>query len=132
MPDFSKDAYIKIVDVNGNYRYGFIKQCEEKGFHLLICMHEEGNSAIEYEIAAGAVEPDWDKLLTDTEKDIIPLLGQSLLTKEIANILEVSPVTIRAHIRTLRIKLGLENRLQLVAFAQAVDKRLQEEMVCEL
>lgn len=127
MGDFSEDAFVKIVATNGNYRYGYIKKVEERGFHLLICLHEEGDSAIEYESASGALEPNWDKELTETEKKIIPLLSKNLTTKDVAADLSVSPITIRAHIRTLRIKLGLDNRQQLIAFAQGINKRLKRE-----
>lgn len=127
MGDFSEDAFVKIVGISGNYRYGYIQKVEEKGFHLLICLHEEGDSAIEYQLATGAEEPDWDKELSETEKKIIPLLSANLTTKEVAATLSVSPSTIRSHFQTLRIKLGLDNRQQLIAFAQGIDKRLHEE-----
>ena len=124
MGEFSKDAFVKVVGVSGNYRYGFIKQVEERGYHLLVCLHEEGDSAIEYESAAGAEEPDWDKEFSDPEKKIIPLLAKNLKTKEVASALSLDPVTIRGHIRTLRIKLGLDNRAQLIAMTQGIEKRL--------
>lgn len=124
---FAKDAFVKVVDTDGNYHYGYIQEITEKGFHFLICLHEEGDSAIEYEAACGAIVEDWDKLLSDTEKKIVPLLAQNLSTKEVGAELSVSPITIRAHIRTLRLKLGLDNRQQLIAFAQALDRRLREE-----
>lgn len=125
--DFGKDAFVKIVSVSGDYRYGFIKEVEETGFHLLICLHEEGDSAIGYESAAGAEEPDWDKELSDNEKQMVHLLASNFTTKEVAAALSVEPVTIRGHMRTLRLKLGLANRVQLIAFAHGIDKRLKEE-----
>ncbi len=127
MADFSEDAFVKIVGTNGNYRYGYIQSVEEKGLHLVICMHEEGDSALEYETASGAIAEDWDKMLTDTERQIIPLLAKGLKTKEVAAELNVSPITIRAQTRTLQYKLQLDNRQQLVAFAQGLANRLQEE-----
>lgn len=127
MGEFSKDAFVKIVSISGTYRYGFIKEVEEKGFHLMVCLHEEGDSAIEYESAVEGEERDWDKELSDVEKRLIPLLAKRLTTKDIAVALSLSPSTIRVHIRTLRIKLGLDNRVQLVAFAHGLDKRLKVE-----
>ena len=127
MSEFSKDSFVKIVGINGNYRYGFIQNVTERGFHYEICLHEEGDSAMEYESQAGSLMPDWDQELTDVEKNIVPLLADDFSTNEIATELGVSPVTIRSQVRTLRIKLGLDNRAQLIAFAQAVVKRLKEE-----
>lgn len=127
MGDYSKDAFVKIVGISGNYRYGFIKEIGERGLHLMICLHEEGDSAIEYESAAGAGEPDWDKEFSDPEKKLIPLLAKNLPTKDVASALSLEPATIRGHIRTLRIKLGLETRAQLIAMAQGINKRLNEE-----
>lgn len=125
MSDFSQDAFVKIVNVNGDYHYGFIKDVQERGFHLVICLHEEGDSAVAYEAGAGIMTKDWEKMLSDAEESIVPLLAQSLSTKDIAARLDLSPHTIRAQIRTLRIKLQLENRQQLVSFAQGMEPRLE-------
>ncbi len=122
---FSKDAYVKIVAVNGNFKYGYIQTVQEKGYHLLICLHEEGTSAFEYELASGAMAEEWDKMLSDIEKKIIPLLAQGLSTKEVAAKLSLSPITIRVHLRTLRLKLQMENRQQLIAFAQGINQHLE-------
>ncbi len=127
MGEFSKDAFVKVVSVSGNYRYGYIQKVEERGLHLIVCLHEEGDSAIEYESEAGAEEPDWDKDFSTPEKKIIPLLAKNLTTKDVAFALSLDPATIRGHIRTLRIKLGLDNRAQLITMAQGIDKRLNGE-----
>lgn len=124
---FGKDSFVKIVAINGDYRYGYIQDVQEKGFHILVCMHEEGDSAVEYEAASGTLSSDWDKLLSDTERLLIPLLSQKLTTKEMANELSISPSTIRAHIRTLRFKLQLDNRQQLIAFAHGMNKHLKKK-----
>lgn len=126
MGEFSEDSFVRIVAPNGKYRYGYIQKVEEGGYHLTICMHEEGDSAVEYEAQSGALESNWDEMLSDTEKQIIPLLAKGIKTKEIAEELSLAPITIRVHIRTLRFKLQLDNRLQLVAFSQGLANRLQE------
>lgn len=125
--DFLKDSFVKIVGISGNYRYGYIQEITEQGFHLLVCMHEEGDSAVEYEAASGSLSSDWPEFLTDTEKRLIPLLAQNLKTKEVAAELRISPITVRAHIRTLRLKLQMENRQQVVAFAHGLDKQLKSK-----
>ena len=88
MGDFSEAAFVKIVAVNGNFKYGYIQKVQEKGYHLLLCLHEEGISAFEYELASGTMAEEWDKMLTDIEKKIIALLAQGLSTKEVAQFLD--------------------------------------------
>lgn len=123
---FAKDDYVKLVDVNGDYRFGYIQKISERGYHFLVCTHEEGISAVEYDMAAGAFSPDWKNLLSAAEKSLIPLLAEDLTNTEIAEKLSVSPVTVRSQVRTLRLKLQLQNRVQLVALAQGMTKRLED------
>ena len=125
--DFAKDSFVKTVGVSGNFHYGYIEKVLERGYYLLISLYEEGASAIEYETASGALAEDWDKMLSDTEKEIINWLSTGFSTKDIANELSLSPITVRAHIRTLRLKLQLDNRQQLIAFAQGMNSRLKKE-----
>lgn len=123
--DFEEEAYVKITGVSGNFHYGYIKKVLERGFHLLISLYDEGESAIGYEIATGAMAKDWDKMLSDSEKLIINGLSNGLTTKAIADELQISPITVRAYIRTLRLKLQLDNRQQLIAFAYGMNKKLR-------
>ncbi len=125
--DFAEDSYVKIVGVSGDYHYGYIKQLTDRGLHLLICLHEEGDSAVGYELESGSMAADWHKMLSDTEKVIVNSLSQGLATKDIAGKLDLSPNTVRSHIRGLRLKLQLDDRRQLVAFAQGMNKRLKKE-----
>jgi len=125
MKDFDKDSFVKIVGVNGNFHYGYIQELKEKGFVFIISLYEEGESAIEYEAAVGTISSDWENLLSAAEKTLIPLLALNLTTKNMAEQLAISPVTIRSHIRTLKLKLQLINRQQLIAFAQGIDKQLK-------
>jgi len=124
---FTKDSFVKIVDTRGDYHYGFIQEVSEKGFHFLICTHEEGDSAIEYEQALGSLSADWTAMLTPTEREIVEKLSRRLSTKDIGAELNLSPNTIRSYIRALRLKLQLDNRQQLIAFAQGMNKHLKEE-----
>ena len=125
--DFAKDSFVKIVGISGNYHYGYIEQVLDKGFHLLISLYEEGISAIEYETASGSLAVDWDQMLSDIEKKIIGLLSSGFSTNYIADELSLSPITVRAHIRTLRLKLQLDNRQQLISFAQGMNARLKKK-----
>ncbi len=123
-----KDDYVKIVAVNGDYRYGYITAVHDRGFNLAISLFEEGESKIAYDMARAALlgdEPvNWVALLTEVEKRIVSLLSAGLNTKEIAGEMSISPTTVRAHLRTLRIKLRLENRAQLIAFSQALESMI--------
>jgi len=124
--DFEKDCFVKIVNISGDYHYGFIQEVKARGYCLIISLEEEGDSAIEYEARAGTISSDWETLLSPTEKTLIPLLAQNLKTNEIAAELSITPATVRSHIRTLRLKLQLLNRKQLVAFTQGVDKQIKK------
>ncbi len=126
MPDFAKDDFVKVVGVNGDFSYGYIHELTEEGYHLHVCLHEEGDSAVEYEKAAGSLVADWDKMLSDTERGIINWLSRGYSTRDIADEISLAPSTVRTHIRMLRLKLQLDNRQQLVAFAQGLNKKLEE------
>jgi len=124
-----KDDFVKIVGVDGNYRYGYIEDVREKGFILTISLYEEGESKIAYDATvdtlAGRESIDFVSLLTEIEKRIVPLLSAGCNTKEIADSLSISPTTVRAHLRELRIKLHLDDRAQLIAFSQALDSMIK-------
>ena len=126
-----KDDYIKIVAVDGNYRYGYIEKIEERGLILVISLFDEGISKIAYDAASDAIvgqEPiDYLSLLTDAEKRIVPLLSAGYDTSDIATTLSTSPKTVRAQLRTLRIKLRLDDRAQLVAFSGGLDDILRKQ-----
>lgn len=50
------------------------------------------------------------RALSRREREIVEMIRESLSTKEIASILNISPQTIGAHRRSIRRKLGLRNR----------------------
>ena len=126
-----KDDYVRIVGVDGNFRYGYLSDIRDKGNTLVISLYEEGESKIAYEAAFDAlagVEPiDYVSLLTDIEKRIVPLLAEGKTTNEISVAMTISPVTVRAHLRTLRIKVHLDDRAQLIAFSQALNTMLKKQ-----
>ena len=126
-----KDDYVKIVAVDGNYRYGYIEKTLDSGFTLVISMFDEGESKIAYDAAsntlAGRESIDYVSILTEVEKRIIPLLSAGYNTNEIAGEMSISPTTVRAHLRILRIKLHLDNRAQLIAFSPALDTMIKKQ-----
>ena len=127
--NFRRDDYVKIVGSNGDFRYGYIGKTTEGGWHLEICMHDEGDSKIGYDTEWNEIHGE-DPLdlvhgLTEIEKRLIGLIAQGCSTNEIGRQMSISPVTVRSHIRNLRIKLQLENREQLAVYAQGIQNRLK-------
>jgi DNA-binding NarL/FixJ family response regulator len=124
---------VKLVDTRGNFRFGYISQVQERGSMLIIDLNEEGLSKIEWDNEYAQYGGrdyqirNFDQLLTDTEKKIIPLLACQSTTKAIAEAMGICPVTVRAHIRELKIKLQVDTREQLYAYAQGIQKKLGNE-----
>lgn len=122
--NFSRDDYVKVLTTNGKYRYGYVSKTSDNGWVIVVDMRDEGASKIAWDTAAdiwlGRAPTDWDKELTDTEKKIIPLLAANLATGGISEILGIAPVTVRYHVRNLRIKFHLDNRTQLIAYCQGL------------
>lgn len=127
LEDFAEEAYVRVVAVSGNYLYGYIQKVTEGGFHLLISLYEQGDSALAYETASGSLVVGWEKMLSETEKAIISRLSLEISVKDIAAELSLSPSTVRSYIRTLRLKLQLDNIQQLIVYSQGMDKVLKEK-----
>jgi DNA-binding CsgD family transcriptional regulator len=66
-----------------------------------------------------AEEPASDSAgtLTDREREVLALVGQGLSSKEIAQQLGISDLTVRKHRENLCRKLGARNAAELVACA---------------
>lgn len=126
-----KDDFLKLVQPNGDYRYGYIESIEQRGSIVIISLFDEGESKIAFDAEEARVVgdkiPDYIGLLTPTEKEVVPLLAQGLSTKQIAVKMDNAPATVRANLRMLRIKCGLDNRAQLMAMAPALDKMIERE-----
>jgi len=55
--------------------------------------------------------------LTDRERDVLKLVAEGYTTKEIAEMLVVSPKTVEGHRTNLMDKLGIHNQIELVKYA---------------
>ncbi|WP_394941272.1 response regulator [Psychromicrobium sp. YIM B11713] len=66
-----------------------------------------------------AVAPDLSSLtqLSAREEEVFLLAAKALSNAEIAQELFVSEATVKSHLRAVLMKLGVQNRLQLVSFA---------------
>lgn len=130
---FKKNDYVKIVDTHGNFRFGYISETKERGSFLFIDLSDEGLSKIDWDegyasnVPGGGTENFFNikKNLTNTENSMIPLLANLLTTKQIAERMNISSVTVRAHIRYLKVKLQLDTREQLIAYSQGICKKLE-------
>lgn len=120
---FKRDSYVKLVDINGNFRFGYITGVKEHGDLVTIDFTSEGLSKINYDTQFSG-ETNFQAILTEIEKKIIPMLAELMTTKEIALKLGVSPITIRLHIRDLKMKLMCNTREQLLAYAQGIENKL--------
>jgi DNA-binding NarL/FixJ family response regulator len=58
--------------------------------------------------------------LTQREKEVLRYLAQGLPNQEIAEILNISPLTVRSHVRNLLRKLNVSNRTQAALYAVEV------------
>jgi len=127
-----KDDFLQLIMVDGNFRYGYVSECREKGNVLVISLYEEGDSklnfdskAVGWKITFSATEEAANNLvLTETEKKLVPLLAQDMNSSEIAKVLGVAATTVRSEINLMRIKLHLQNKTQLVALCQGLEDKL--------
>lgn len=55
-----------------------------------------------------------NRKLTPRERQVVELVAQGLSSKEAAEKLGLSPVTVTQHIESARSKLGARNRVQLI------------------
>jgi LuxR family maltose regulon positive regulatory protein len=69
---------------------------------------------------SGAAEPPDRIVLSDRERELLPLLGGTLSQREIGAVLHVSLNTVKTHSRLLFRKLGVSSRAEAVARARAL------------
>ncbi len=60
--------------------------------------------------------------LSKTEEKIVELVGDGLSNKEIAKRLSISEKTVKSHLTNIFMKLGLENRYQLIVYARKIKR----------
>lgn len=69
------------------------------------------------QIASAGKDKDMSEQLTNREREILKLLAEGRSTREIAQILVISPKTVERHKTNLMGKLGIHNRLDLFKYA---------------
>lgn len=65
------------------------------------------------------------KSLTARQEELLGLIGDGCSDREISKILFISESTVRAHVHQNRQKLGLENRAQMIAYANRQQKSMK-------
>ena len=68
---------------------------------------------------SGAPSPAEVTVLSDRENEVLKLVAQGYVSKEIATRLGIGPSTVSTHIKSLYKKLAVHTRVQVVAVAQA-------------
>ncbi len=71
----------------------------------------------DYQHGDGRVSHDPYEQLTDRERDVLKLVAEGYTTREIADMLVVSPKTVEGHRTNLMAKLGIHSRIELVKYA---------------
>jgi DNA-binding NarL/FixJ family response regulator len=79
---------------------------------LIRIIHEvhDGKRAVQPHVEAMLSEHDSRPLLTAREIEVIELLAKGMRNKEIAKALHIAEETVRAHIRSIFVKLNVHDR----------------------
>ena len=54
-------------------------------------------------------------VLTQREREVLALCARGMTNSEIGEVMEISPSTVKQHVRTIRFKLGVPNKRLLAA-----------------
>jgi DNA-binding CsgD family transcriptional regulator len=71
-------------------------------------------------IAQGAASGLVSETLTARERDILAMIGQGLSNKRIARAREISPETVKSHVKHIFLKLAVSSRAQAVYQAESL------------
>jgi NarL family two-component system response regulator LiaR len=108
-----------------------LKNLDAKELFELLCGIAHGEAAITRALAARllknaanppAISEDVINKLTEREIEVLRLIAQGASNPQIADVLFITVNTVKTHLRNILVKLNLENRTQVAAFA--VHKKL--------
>ena len=70
--------------------------------------------------AMGRPEPRISDVLTERERDILCRISQGMRNKQIARVLQISPETVKTHIKRIFLKLAVSTRAEAVSQAKSL------------
>lgn len=76
-----------------------------------------GGRYVDASLARHVLARDEGRPLTERERDVLRLLGEGLSNDEVGRRLDISPETVRVHLRKAMVKLGAATRTHAVAIA---------------
>ena len=128
LPDVEVIALTSVLEdasVTGAVRAGAIgyllKDTDAEGLHQAIRGAAEGGVHLSPEAAARLMRevraPENPEALTDREAEVLRLLARGKANKQIASGLYVSEKTVKAHVSSILMKLGVQSRTQAALYA---------------
>jgi DNA-binding CsgD family transcriptional regulator len=81
--------------------------------HLLSCV-AVNDTVVSTCIPLASAGPHWMRL-TAREREVLVLVAEGMTTRKVAEQLELTEATVRAHLEHMRVRLGLPTRAALVA-----------------
>jgi DNA-binding NarL/FixJ family response regulator len=101
-----------------------LKDIEPSGLEAAIRLVHDGEALLDPQIAGRVMEqvahppPGGDLAsLTPREREVLQLLGRGLSNRELADALVVSEKTVKTHVSSILMKLGVHDRTQAALFA---------------
>lgn len=120
--------FLKVTDTRGNWRFGYVVKVIDRGMALVISFDDEGTNKLAFDEAQGEVlglpKRDWQRYLSPVELELVPLIAAGTSTDDIAACLHKTPSTVRGQLRSLRLKLGLDNKVQMVVACQGLWRKV--------
>lgn len=111
-----KTAYSRCLILNEVQQFQAEVSIDGRSVDMSVCLKPTGFDEAKI-VAVSTRLPTRIKSLTESEKEVLKLLGEGLAPKKIAEQLDVVRATIDTHRRNIMQKLRIENSHQLQAFA---------------
>lgn len=136
---YSTDSRIRMLNIDGDYQYInhrtlYLYSSADRNLGLTLCIYRTSlNQALIEGINGNIVNKeigisveaklynDCSDLLSLREKDVLSHIQKGLLSKEIADILNISQNTVSRHRQNILKKLGVNNSFEAIKIAKAMD-----------
>lgn len=117
------EAFVKIKDVAVGSRKHLIAAARNRALEASTPSAVDAaarNRTLEASTPQAVADSPWN-VLTATEKDLARLIGNAKTNQEIAHIMGISKRTVDAHMRNIRFKVGITDRVRLATWALTHD-----------